>query len=210
MHFIRYYSHEFYTVITILLITLSAIFLTPDAAQKFALAYAAIFLLHEWEENNYPGGFFDVMLSEVMKFDPVPPEEKLRCARIYVYLLLLCLTLLPFCLHNHIWLILPFVYLGILEGFVHTNAPRIFRLKRKVVPGVVTAVCSFALSVFTLCYLIVNHLVNPWLYLAAVPILLCGLFVMGRFGMAANGIKFSEALARAKNNFKELRQKEKS
>jgi hypothetical protein len=77
MKFIKHYNHEIYSVITLLLILFSAIFVIPNFTQKLALAYACIFLLHEWEENCYPGGFFDMMFGEVMHFDPVPAGKKL-------------------------------------------------------------------------------------------------------------------------------------
>ena len=38
MKAIKYYSQEIYTVITLLFLTLSAIFITPDAVQKMVLA----------------------------------------------------------------------------------------------------------------------------------------------------------------------------
>ena len=59
--FIKYYSQEIYTVITLLLVTASAIFITPDFTQKVMLVYIFLFLLHEWEEGVYPGGFVDMM-----------------------------------------------------------------------------------------------------------------------------------------------------
>ncbi|MBR4092178.1 MAG: hypothetical protein IKK28_15215, partial [Mogibacterium sp.] len=60
MKFIKYYSLEIYTFITLLLITLSAIFVIPDITRKIILAYMLIFVLHEWEEGHYPGGFIDL------------------------------------------------------------------------------------------------------------------------------------------------------
>jgi len=205
MKFIRHYFHEIYSVIIILFLTLSAIFLVPDVTRQFVLAFTTLYLLHEWEETVYPGGFFNVLFGEIIKLDPVPSGERLLNARVYVYLMLLTFTFVPFFAHRHIWLILPYVYLGFLEGFAHTQFPRIFRLERKVIPGWVTAVCQFVFSTFALCYLILNHLVNPWLYLVGFFIFVFCFFLMGRCGMAANGINFKEVPGKVKANFKARR-----
>jgi len=42
MKYIKYYSQEIYTVITLLLITASAIFITPDFTQKVVLVYIVL------------------------------------------------------------------------------------------------------------------------------------------------------------------------
>lgn len=202
MNFIRHYFHEIYSVIIILFLTLSAIFLTPDVTQKFVLAFATLYLLHEWEETVYPGGFFNVLFGEIINLQPVPSGERLLNARVYVYLMLLIFTFVPFFLHQHIWLILPFVYLSFLEGFAHTQFPRIFRLERKVIPGWVTAVCQFILGLYALYYLIVNHLVNPWLYLVGFLIFIGSFFMMGRCGMAANGVNFKEVPGKVKATYR--------
>lgn len=202
---IKYYSHEIYSVITMLLITLSAIFVKPDTTQKIILLYAFIFLLHEWEENNYPGGFFDVMFGEVMNIKPVPSGKKLREARIYVYILLITLTFVPYFFHNHLWFILPIVYLGLIEGTAHTMSIIAFKLDRKYTPGMATALVQFILSVCTLYYLISNSLINLWQYLAAIPLLILGLFFMAFNGMKENNINIKTVPEMVKKNFKSRR-----
>jgi hypothetical protein len=186
---------------------LSAIFVIPDITQKLTLTYALVFLLHEWEENNYPGGFFDMMFGEIMNLKPVPSGDKLRGARMYVYILLITLTFIPYFFHTQIWLILPIVYLGLIEGFSHTMSIKIFKLNRKYTPGMITAVCQFSLSTFTLYYLIQGNLISLWQYAVGLLILIVGLFLMARFGMAANGIKFSQVPKMIRENFKRVRSK---
>jgi hypothetical protein len=205
MSFIKRYFHEIYSVITLLLITASAIFVVPDSIQKLALAFMLLFLLHEWEENNYPGGFFKNLFGDILTIDPVPHGEKLLAARVFVYLMLFLFTLPPYFAHTHAWLILPVTYLGILEGIAHNVAPRVFRLEKKYLPGVVTAVCQFILSAFTLWFLISNHLARPWQYIAGFLIFILGFFMMGRCGMGVNGIDFREVPGKAARNFKKRR-----
>ena len=65
MKFIKYYSLEIYTFFSLLLITISAIFVTPDITRQIILAYILLFVLHEWEEGHYPGGFIDMDAGEI-------------------------------------------------------------------------------------------------------------------------------------------------
>ena len=96
--FIRYYSLEIYSVITILFLLAAAIIGDLSIIQKSALIYAALFLLHEWEEGVYPGGFFD-KFSEVLEVKS--NEELRRITRVPVDILLLIVTITPFCLNNY-------------------------------------------------------------------------------------------------------------
>ncbi len=65
MRYLKYYSHEIFSVMILMLLTFSSVFVIPDITRRIALIYAFLFLLHEWEENNYPGGFFDMLFNEV-------------------------------------------------------------------------------------------------------------------------------------------------
>jgi len=206
MRAIKYYSQEIYTVITLLFLTLSAIFITPDAVQKLVLAYAFLFLLHEWEEGVYPGGFVDMMMGEIIHTGFLSTEQQ-RESRIYIDLLLLVLTFLPFFAHSRPWLVLPCVYLGLLEGFVHTASIKIFKLNRFYTPGMVTAVCQFVFSAVVLVWIIRAQMILPWQYLAAFLLLVC-LFVCAQSQVAAtNGMKYREMPKMIRANLKAVRAK---
>ena len=131
MKYIKYYSQEIYTVITLLLVTASAIYITPNFTQKVMLAYILLFLLHEWEEGVYPGGFVDMMMGEIINAGHLSTEQQQRESRIYIDVLLLILTFVPFFAHTHFWLVLPCVYLGFLEGFVHTASMKTKTLQKE-------------------------------------------------------------------------------
>lgn len=207
MRFIRYYSHEIYSVLTILLILASALFVTPDMTQKLALIYAFIFLLHEWEENNYPGGFFKMLFGEIAGIEPVPSGDRLKESRRFVYILLVVFTFTPYFLHTQMWLLLPIVYLGFMEGVSHSIVmPRVI-LKRKYTPGMVTAICQFVLSTGALAYIIQTHSVKAWQYVVAVFIFILGLLFMAVNGMRANGIDPKTMPAQAKRNVQILLKK---
>ncbi len=193
MHFIKYYSEEIYSVITLFFLTLSAIFVTPTyLTQQLALAYALLYLLHEWEENAYPGGFVDMMVGEVMHAGVTVTTEGKKTSRIYVDTLLLIYVLVPYFLPQYLWLILPALYLGLLEGIVHTMSIPLFKLDRRYTPGMVTAITMFIFSVYALVLVIQNGTVEGWQYAVAVLLLLATFMPMQSQVMRANGMKYRE------------------
>lgn len=206
--FWKYYCHEIYSVLTVLFILGSALFVTPDFTQKLALVYAFVFLLHEWEENNYPGGFFDVLFGDIAGLNKEEFGKKLKESRRFVYVLLVVLTFGPFLFHSHTWLILPIVYLGLIEGMVHSVImPRVILRDRYYTPGMVTAVIQFALSVCTLCVVIRMDCVVVWQYVAAFFLLLLGLMYMAFNGIRSNGFRPKDVFLSAKQNIRMLRNK---
>ena len=200
---LRNYSQEIYSVITILCITLSAIFIRPDLTQQLALAYMFLFLLHMWEENVYPGGFFDMLFGEVIGIE-VPSEEKIIQGRVYVDLLVIFLTFLPYFGHMYAWLILPVAYLGLIEGFFHNCSIKIFKMNRTYTPGMVSGTCQFILSLYVFYTVIVSGSIEPWQYVAGLLITLLGLAFMQINGMRLNGIKPSTMPKLMINNLKRI------
>ncbi len=204
MNHVKYYSHEVFSVLVLLLLTGSSIFVSPDLPQKIILVYAFLFLLHEWEENDYPGGFFDMLLGEVANFQPVPSGRKLRESRIGVYLLLTVLLFPPYFAHAHVWLVLPVVYLGIFEGLAHTLVIFAFKLNRRYTPGMITALCQITVSIIVLVVLAEKHLIKGWQYATGVPILIVGLMCMAIIGMRENHFKPTDMPKNVIRNFKAI------
>ncbi|WP_172137006.1 HXXEE domain-containing protein [Adlercreutzia sp. ZJ473] len=193
MHFIGYYSEEIYSVITLFFLTLSAIFVTPaHLAQQLALAYALAFLLHEWEENVYPGGFVDMMVGEVIHADVAVTTEGKKTSRIYVDFLILVYVLVPYFFPGHLWLILPALYLGFLEGIVHTASIRIFKLHRRYTPGMLTAMLMFALSAFALALVVQSGAVEGWQYAVGALLLIATFIPIQRQVVRTNGMKYRD------------------
>ena len=105
--FIKYYALEIYTVISILILLIAGIIGNLSVIQKFVLVYIFLFILHEWEEMLYPGGFAD-LIGKMLEID-VNSEMK-RASRIPTSILLLTFTIAPFILHNHPITILPIAF----------------------------------------------------------------------------------------------------
>ena len=123
--------------------------------QKLVVIDAFLFILHEWEEGHYPGGFVNLVASLI---DIQVDEETKRASRIPAGILLLLLSIVPFIYHNVPMITMVVATFGIIEGFVHTMGIRLFRMKKFYTPGAVTAWLELVVSVLMITYLVTNHL----------------------------------------------------
>ena len=61
--FIKNYAIEIYTVLAMLFIVYTAMLGELSVIQKLIVIDAFLFILHEWEEGHYPGGFANMVAS---------------------------------------------------------------------------------------------------------------------------------------------------
>lgn len=154
--FIKNYALEIYTVIAMLLIVCVAVFAGElSVIQKLVVIDALLFILHEWEEGHYPGGFVD-MVARLIRKD-VSTETK-RASRIPAGILLLLLSVLPFVFDDVPMIVMAVATFGIIEGTVHTVGIRLFRTGKFYTPGMATAWLEAAVSILLIVHLAVNHL----------------------------------------------------
>lgn len=206
MKFIRYYSLEIYSLISLLLLTISAIFIRPDITQQIILTYILLFVLHEWEEGHYPGGFIDMVAGVMLGgADNVSLEIK-KGSRLYTGIYLLALTFVPFFAHGYVWLVLPAVFLGLWEGFIHIMGIKIFQRKKPYTPGMVTAECECLLSIFVIIYLVHYNLVQPVHFLIGFLLMVLGFMCMQRALVHSVGRKYRELPSMMKLNIKRMRE----
>ncbi len=125
-----------YTVISMFILVIAGIIGDLSVIQKFVLVYIFLFILHEWEEMSYPGGFAD-MIAKMIEVD-INPEIK-RASRIPTSILLLTFTITPLILHGYPITILPLAFLGLFEGVVHIFGIKLFKCTKCYSPGFVTA-----------------------------------------------------------------------
>lgn len=59
--FIKYYALEIYTVLALSFIVATAVIVNLSTVQKLVVVDALLFVLHEWEEGHYPGGFIKLI-----------------------------------------------------------------------------------------------------------------------------------------------------
>ena len=187
--FIKYYALETYTVLSMILLVVAGVIGDLSVIQKFVLVYTFLFILHEWEEMKYPGGFAE-SIAEIIEFDLT--ESYKRASRIYTSVLLLVFTLTPFFAHQYPITILPLAFLGVLEGIVHIVAIKIFRCPKPYSPGMVTAELQFATSIALFVYLIQNNVLVWSDYLIGLAIMLCCFVIMQKCITNMIGMKYSD------------------
>ena len=167
--FVKHYALEIYTVIAMFLIVLVALFMHElTVIQSFVVFMSFIFILHEWEEGRYPGGFLDLIMQLIQR---KVEDETVRASRLVTAVLIYVLTIVPFFWGDAIPMFAVAVAtFCIFEGFIHIFGIRIFRLKRFYTPGMVTAEIEAVTGIALIVYLAVNYIGAWYDYL-------CGPFV---------------------------------
>ena len=167
--FVKHYALEIYTVIAMFLIVLVALFMPElTVIQSFVVFMSFIFILHEWEEGRYPGGFLDLIMQLIQR---KVEDETVRASRLVTAVLIYVLTIVPFFWGDAIPMFAVAVAtFCIFEGFIHIFGIRIFRLKRFYTPGMVTAEIEAVTGIALIVYLAVNYIGAWYDYL-------CGPFV---------------------------------
>lgn len=160
--FIKHYALEIYTVLAMAFIVYTAMLGELSFIQKLVVFDAFLFILHEWEEGHYPGGFVN-MITELIGVEV--SEETKRASRIPAGILLLMLSIIPFVFDNVPLVTMAIATFGIIEGFVHTIGIRLFHTKRFYTPGMVTAWLELVVSGLMIAYLVTNQLGQWYDYL---------------------------------------------
>lgn len=187
--FIKHYALEIYTLISLLLLLVGALTDDLSIVQKFVMVYVLLFILHEWEEMYYPGGFVALISGMIGK--NVSDEQK-RASRIAAGILLLSLTIVPFCWDSCVIAILVTAAFGIFEGFVHLMAIRLFHLKKFYSPGLVTAIMELLTSVALIVYIEQNNMAAAIDYFAGVGIMILCFVTMQKSLTMMIGFKYSD------------------
>ena len=200
--FIKYYALEIYTVISMLILVIAGFIGDLSVIQKFVLVYIFLFILHEWEEMKYPGGFAD-LIAKMIGVDI--NDEMKRASRIPTSILLLTFTITPFVLPQYPIAILPLAFLGLFEGFVHIFAIRLFRCPKCYSPGFVTAEIQAVVTIILFTYLIKNHILSGTDYLIGALIMFACFVIMQKTITMMIGYKYSDVF---KNLKKQLAKKD--
>lgn len=187
--FIKYYALEIYTVLALSFIVAAAVIGNLSTVQKLVVVDALLFVLHEWEEGHYPGGFIKLISGLVgIKVD----DEMSRASRIPAGILLLTLSIVPFVFDTTPLITIAVATFGIIECFVHTLGIRLFHTKLFYTPGMVTAWLEFVVSVMMITYLAVNDIARWYDYVFG-PLLMIVCFGLLQKTMTLMvGIRYSD------------------
>lgn len=199
--FIKHYALEIYSVIAMLLITLVAIFMPQlTIIQSFTVFLSFIYILHEWEEGRYPGGFLDLIQKNILQMD-LSQEVKLG-SRLITGVFLLVFTIVPFFWGDAIPMFaLAMATFSIFEGCVHIAGIKIFKLEKKYTPGLVTAEIEAVTAIALVVYIAVNHLGAWYDYVFAPFVFLACFACMQRTLMATIGLRYKDMPALIRRRF---------
>ncbi len=200
-HFLKHYALEIYTAIAMLLITLVAMFEDNlTVIQQFAVFCSFLFILHEWEEGHYPGGFLNLICANVLQRN-VDDEDK-RGSRLITAVFIFVFTIVPYFWGDSIPLFaVTMAVFCIFEGIIHIAGIKILRTGKPYTPGMVTAEIELVTGVTLISYMAINHLAAWHEYLCA-PFLFIACFAcMQRSLMALIGMHYSDILANIKRRF---------
>ena len=187
--FMKHYALEIYTVLAMLFMVVTSFMNDLSIIQLFVVVFNLLFILHEWEETAYPGGFIDLISSLVEKN---LTDDMRRASRIPAGILLAVVTLVPFIYDDVAMFAVSIATFGILEGFVHTMGIRLFRLKRFYTPGMVTAWLELATSIALITYLAIHHLAHWYDYVCGALMLIICFAIMQKTITMMVGVQYSD------------------
>ncbi len=187
--FIKYYALEIYTVLALSFIVATAVIGNLSTVQKLVVVDALLFVLHEWEEGHYPGGFIKLISGLVgIKVD----DEMSRASRIPAGILLLTLSIVPFVFDTTPLIIVAVATFGFIECFVHTMGIRLFRMKRFYTPGMVTAWLEFVVSVMMIAYLAMYNIAYWYDYVFGPLLMIVCIGLLQKTMTLMVGIRYSD------------------
>lgn len=164
-NFIKRYALEIYTVLAMAFMVMTSFMNGLSDIQLFVVVFNILFILHEWEEGAYPGGFIDLISSLI---ETNVSEETKKASRIPTGILLITFTLLPFFFDSTPLFAVTIAVFGCFEGFIHVMGIKIFGLKKKYTPGMVTALLEAVAGISLITYLAVNHLAAWYDYVGGI------------------------------------------
>ena len=163
--FVKRYALEIYTVLAMAFMVMTSFMNGLSSIQLFVVVFNFLFILHEWEEGAYPGGFINLISSLI---ETNVSEETKKASRIPTGILLISFTLLPFLFDNIPLFAVTIAVFGCFEGFIHVMGIKIFGLKKKYTPGMVTALLEAVAGISLITYLAVNHLAAWYDYVGGI------------------------------------------
>ena len=187
--FIKHYALEIYTVLAMLFMVITSMRDGLSDVQRFVVVFNFLFLLHEWEEGAYPGGFIDLISSLIGK---KLNDDLRRASRIPTSIFLISITLVPFIFDDTAMIAVSIATFGIFEGLVHTLGIKLFRLKRMYTPGMATAWLEAATGIFLLWYLANNHLAFWYDYVLGIIIFFAAFVTMQKTLTMMVGIRYRD------------------
>lgn len=197
---INNYNLEIMTVILAIVFGVSIFFWDSlTLAGKALLGFMMLYVLHEWEESKFPGGFYDLF------FGGFGIEINVSEARMHlpVAIYILIMLLVPFALQNITFLVLIPLGLGLFEGVIHVAGIKIHRLKKPYTPGMITGIVMFVYSIYIIVQINNAGGLLVWEWIVGFVLAFAGFAIMEQFFLKTVGLTFVDfrkmAMARVFN-----------
>jgi len=201
--YIKLYALEIYTAISVICIAVALFVGELSVNQKILLAYAAVFVLHEWEEGRFPGDLADLIGKKLLHRELT--EETKKGTRIPAGILLLAMLIVPFCFDEYAFLVLIPVCLGIFEGFAHIMFIIMLGIKKPYSPGMVTAEIELVMSIIVCIFFGISGFTSIGDYVLGFVLMFVCYFILQRSIFALLGIPYRELPKIAKRRIGEIK-----
>ena len=198
--FIRKYNLELLTAFMVVVMVITICLPAPSLVRKVLAVYMLLFILHEWEETRFPGGFANLMT----KFFGISTSRgKLEWAHIPVSVLLVAILLIPYLFDSVAMLTLIPAFLGILEGLIHVVGIKLHKMTKPYTPGMITALCLLVTSVWVFWTFASTHLVSGTDFILGAVFMILAFACMQRTVIAIYGLHYSDLIEFVKKKLTE-------
>ena len=194
-NFIRKYNLELLTVLMAVVMVITICLPASSLVRKVLAVYMLLFILHEWEETRFPGGFASLMTKF---FGISTSREKLEWAHVPVSVLLLVILLIPYIFDSVAMLTLIPAFLGIMEGLIHVIGIKLHKMTKPYTPGMITALSLLVTSVWVFWTFASTHLVSGTDFILGAVCMLIAFACMQRTVIAIYGLHYSDLIKFAK------------
>jgi hypothetical protein len=188
------YNLEIFTGIMLLFCMITVVFWKDmSLVRKLAAGYMLLYVMHEWEEGRFPGGFYDLFFDRIgaeVKGDPY-------AMHVPAAVLIIVFTLLPWVFDQVYLLLVPPIGLSLFEGFIHTLGIKLMKTKKPYTPGMITAWMMFAFAIYSIKVL---PPLGSKIWLLGIALLLVEFIGMQRTFIHLAGYSYRELIPLAKKN----------
>ncbi len=202
IRFVRWYALEIYTLVSLVFLTCAGIAGDLSFSQKAVLVYTLLFVLHEWEEARYPGGFLDKVVGKITGI--MAPEELKRASRIPTGILLLAFTMVPYFFDSQPLFLMVATNLCIFEGLIHIAGIRLAKLEVPYTPGLLTAELELVAGIYVYAHLAENGLLSSANILGGILLFIACFMAMQRSLLAMAGKGYGDVAKTIKSRNAEL------
>ena len=188
------YNLEIFSAILLAICLLTVIFWeNMSLVRKLSAGFMLLYVLHEWEEGRYPGGFYDLFFGRI----GLAVKGDVHAMHVPAAVMIIVFSVLPYIFDKTYLLLVPPLGLSLFEGFIHTAGIKLMKVGKPYTPGMITAWLMFAFAVYS-----INALpplgTNTWI--GGIVLLFVEFFSMQRAFIHLAGYSYHELIPLAKKN----------